>query len=185
MDVRKSLFMIWFVNTNTDVATVHKHVWVYNLPIAKCDWTGSYNDIKKHLMEKHRCDCYEYVDGKFRVLENIAWVHSLLTNLSQFVFALNEDFFLRFQKNNDNLYAVLLYVGPAENAAKYKYKVEFVNTDNTEGGTVMHFTRSLDEKFDEIFKTGNCVKLHYDVVSRLETKEGGWKFKIEIFRVGD
>jgi hypothetical protein len=104
---------------------------------------------------------------------------------SQFVFALNEDFFLRFQKNNGTLYAVLLYIGPAENAAKYKYKVEFVNTDNTEGVTVMHLTRSFDENLDDIFKTGNCGKLHYDVVSRLTTKEGGWKFKIEIFRVGD
>jgi len=79
----------------------------------------------------------------------------------------------------------MLYVGPSENAAKYKYKVEFVNKDNTEGATIIHLTRSFDENLDDIFKAGNCGKVHYDVVSRLVTKEGGLKFKTTIFRVGE
>jgi E3 ubiquitin-protein ligase SIAH1 len=154
---------------------------VYKLPNVKCSWTGSYDEIKKHLMEKHRGECYEYVDGNFRVLKNIA----ARMSLSQFIFALNEIFFLRFQANSDTLYAVLLYVGPAEKAAKYKYKVEFVNKDDTEGVTVMHLTRSFDEKLEDVFKTGNCVKLYYDVVSRLTDEMSKLKFKIEILRVGD
>jgi hypothetical protein len=132
-------------------------------------------------MEEHRGQCYEYVDGEFRVLKDI----ERCTILSQFVFALNEVFFFRFQVIYDTLYAVLLYIGPNENAAKYKYKVEFVNKDDTEGVTVMHLTRSFDENLDDIFKSGNCVKLHYDVVSRLETKERVLKYKTGIFRVGD
>jgi E3 ubiquitin-protein ligase SIAH1 len=154
---------------------------VYKLPNVKCGWIGRYDGIKKHLMEKHRGDCYEYVDGKYRVLKNIA----APMRLSQFVFALNEVFFLRFQANHDTLYAVLLYIGPAENAAKYKYKVEFVNTDNTEGVTVMHLTRSFDEKLDDIFQSGNCGKLHYGVVSRLANEMSKLRFKIEILKVGD
>jgi len=154
---------------------------VYKLPNVKCSWCGIYNDIKKHLMEEHRGDCYEYVDGKFRVLRNI----EPCMILSRFVFALNEVFFLRFQANSDTLYAVLMYIGPAENAAKYKYKVKFVNKDDTESVTVMHLTRSFDENLDVVFKSGNCVKLHYDVVSRLETKERVLRYKTVIFRVGD
>jgi E3 ubiquitin-protein ligase SIAH1 len=153
----------------------------YKLPNVKCSWTGSYNDIKKHLMEKHRGDCYEYVDGMFRVLKNIA----ACVILSQFVFALNEVFFLRFQVTNDTLYAVLLYVGPPQNAAKYKYKVKFVNKDDTEGVTVMHLTRSFDENLDDIFNAGNCGKVHYDVVRRLRDEMSKVKFKIEILRIGD
>jgi len=154
---------------------------VYKLPNVKCGWTGSYNGIKKHLMEEHRGDCYEYVDGMYRVLKNIAAPMSL----SQFVFALNEIFLFRLQVNNDTLYAVLLYIGPAENAAKYKYKIEFVNKDDTEGVTVMHLTRSFDEKLDDLFKSGNCGKLHYDVVRRLTDEMSKLRFKIEILRVGD
>jgi hypothetical protein len=153
---------------------------VYKLPNVKCSWTGSYNGIKKHLTEKHRGDCYEYVVGKYRVLKNIAAPMSL----SQFVFALNEVFFFRFQATRDTFYAVLLYIGPLDNAAKYKYKVEFVNKDDTEGVTVMHLTRRFDEKLDDIFKSGNCGKLHYGVVSRLTDEMSKLKFKIEILRVG-
>ena len=148
---------------------------------AKCSWTGNYNDIKTHLMEEHRGVCYEYVGGKFRFLLNIE-PHMIL---SQFVFALNEVFFLRFQFTDDILFAVMLYIGPAENAAKYKYEVKFVNEDDTEGVTVMYLTRSFDENLDDIFNAGNCGKVHYDVVRRLETKESGLKFKADIFRVGD
>jgi E3 ubiquitin-protein ligase SIAH1 len=172
-----------------DVVRDHQHICHYRphtcpscrLPNVKCSWTGSYNDIKKHLMEKHRGDCYEYVDGKFRVLKNIE-PHMIL---SQFVFALNEVFFLRFQAKNDTLYSVLQYIGPPDNAAKYKYKVEFVNKDDTEGVTVMLLTRSFDEKLDDVFKSGNCGKLHYDVVRRLRDEMSKLKFKIEILRVGD
>jgi len=153
----------------------------YKLPNLQCSWTGIYDDVKKHLMENHRGECYEYVAGKFRAMKGIAPFMSV----SQFVFALNEVFFLRFQANNNTLYVVVLYVGPAENAAKYKYKVKFVNKDDTVSIAVMHLTRSFDENLDDIFRSGNCLKLHYDVVNRLATKESGLKFQTEIFRVGD
>jgi hypothetical protein len=77
------------------------------------------------------------------------------------------------------------YIGPAENAAKYKYKVEFVNTDNTEGVTVMHLSSSFAENFDDIFRSGNCGKLQIDRLSRLKNENGSLNFKLEICRVGD
>jgi hypothetical protein len=64
-------------------------------------------------------------------------------------------------------------------------KVKFINKNNTKGVTVMHLTRSFDENLDDIFKSRNCGKLHYDVVNRLETPECDLKFKLEILRVGD
>jgi hypothetical protein len=155
---------------------------VNKLPNVKCDWPGFYKDIKKHLMEEHPRDCYGNVDGKIRKLKHI----SARMCVCQFVFALNEVFVLRFQaKNDNNLYAVLQYIGPSENATDYKYEVTFVNKDNTEGVTIMHLTRSFNEGCYEILKSGNCGKLHYNVVSRLANKDDGLKFKINIFRVGD
>lgn len=78
-----------------------------------------------------------------------------------------------------------MYVGRAENAAEYKYeyKVEFVNTDHTEGVTVMHLTRTADENLRDIYRSGSCGKLHYDV-SRLRGEVSKLKLKIEIIRVG-
>lgn len=147
---------------------------------AQCNWTGIYDDIKIHLVQQHRGVCYEYIEREFR---NMIILPDMIRY--QFLFALNEVFYLRFQANNDTFYAVVQYVGPSENAAKYKYNIVFVNSDNTQGVAVMHLTRSFGENSDDIFKSGNCGKLHYDVVRRLGTKEGDLKFKIEILRGGE
>ena len=42
-------------------------------------------------------------------------------------------------------YVVVQYIGPPDNAATYKYKIKFVNKDDTDGVTVMHLTRIFDE----------------------------------------
>ena len=78
---------------------------------------------------------------------------------------------------------VVQYIGPPDRTSKYKYTVRFVNENNTEGVTVIILTGSFLEDLDEIFNSGNCGKLHYDVVSRLTAKESVLKFKLEIFRV--
>jgi len=103
----------------------------------------------------------------------------------RFIFAYNEIFISLFLTKNSIFYAVLLYVGPSENAAKYKYKVEFVNKDSTEGVAVMHLTRSAGEDLDELCRSGKCGKWDYDVLSRLTDEQNNLKFKLEIIRVGD
>jgi hypothetical protein len=146
-----------------------------------CSWTGSYRDIKGHVKEEHRKACCEYIEGDFKFLYGL----KTQTKFLCFIFAYNEIFFSFFEEKDDIFYAVVLYVGTAENAAKYKYKVEFVNKDDTEGITLMHLTRSYDESLDDVYKLGSCGKLHYDVVSRLQDEKGNLKFKLEINRVGN
>jgi hypothetical protein len=154
---------------------------VAKLAFGKCSWTGSYRDMKEHLQENHLEKCCEYVEGDFKFLYKLTSCMKCFC----FIFAYNEVFVSLFQEKDNIFYAVLLYVGLPENAAKYKYKVEFVNEDNTEGVTVMQLAGSSNENLDNIFKFGNCVKQHYDVVRRLETVEGDLKYKTEIFRVCD
>ena len=81
--------------------------------------------------------------------------------------------------------AVILYVGPPENAAKYQYKVKFVNNDNTEGVSVTHLTIRFHENLDDIFQSGNCWKLRYYVSIGRTTQEGELKCECEILRVSD
>ena len=156
---------------------------VAKLAIGNCSWTGSYNDMKGHLKEDHPEECCEYVEGEFKFLYNLH-SYGASIRLFCFIFAYNEIFFSLFQDKGGIFYADLLYVGPSENAAKYKYKVEFVNKDDTEGVTVMHLTRSWDENRD-VCSSEKCGKLHYDVVSRLKDEEGNVKFKLEIIRFGN
>jgi hypothetical protein len=93
------------------------------------------------LKENHLEECCEYVEGDFKFIYKLTDGMKLFG----FIFAYNEISFSLFQEENNIFYAVLLYVGPAKNAVKFKYKLEFVNTDNTEGVTVMHLARSADE----------------------------------------
>jgi hypothetical protein len=148
---------------------------------AYCNWTGSYNDIKGHVRENHLDECCEYIEGDFKFLYGL----NTQTKFFYFIFACNEIFFSVFEEKDNTFYAAVLYVGPAENAAKYKYKVEFVNKDDTEGVTIMHLTRSSGENLDDVYKSGKCGKLHYDVVSRLKDEKGNVKFKLEINIVGN
>jgi hypothetical protein len=132
-------------------------------------------------MENHIEMCLDYGEvefGPFLLLCSRAWCN-------KFIFVYDEVFFRQFCEKNGMFYVVVQYIGPPDNAAKDKYKVEFVNTDDTEGVTVMRLTRSFDENLDDIFKSGNCGKLHYDVVKRLATQKAYIKFKLEILKVGN
>jgi len=71
---------------------------------------------------------------------------------------------------NGMFYVVVQYIGPPENAAKYQYRVKLVNKENTEGVTKMHLTRSFDENLEDVFKSGNCWKLHFDVVNGVKLR---------------
>jgi hypothetical protein len=41
---------------------------------------------------------------------------------------------------------------------------------------VMHLSRDLTENLGDVFISGNCVKLHYEVVSHLKNEEDGRYF---------
>jgi hypothetical protein len=153
---------------------------VARLVFGNCSWTGSYSDMKGHLKENHLEECCEYVEGDFKYL----YVLNNCMKIFCFIFAYNEIFFSFFRENQGIFYAVLQYVGPPENAAKYKYKVEFVNKDDTEGVTIMHLTTSSDVELNDVYRLGSCGKLLFDVVNRLTDLQGNVKFKLEIIRVG-
>jgi len=113
---------------------------VAELENGNCSCTGSYNDIKGHLKENFE-ECWEYVEGGIQLLCRLTdhmWV-------SCFIFAHNEIFSTSFPENENAFHVVVRYIGPAENAAKFKYKVEFVNKDDTESVSLMYLTRSADE----------------------------------------
>jgi len=153
---------------------------VAKLAIGNCSWTGSYNDMKGHLQENHLQVCCEYVEGDFKYIYKFSGMKYF-----RFIFAYNEIFCSLFLEKDDIFYAVLLYVGPSENAAKYKYKMEFVNKDDTESVAVMLLTRSADENMGDIYRFGKCGKLHFDVVRRLTDEQSNLKFKLEIIRIGN
>jgi E3 ubiquitin-protein ligase SIAH1 len=149
------------------------------LCIEPCDWTGNYKEVKNHLMEKHLEMCVDYGEVESRTLH----ASSTLCGFHKFVFVYDEIFFRTAGIMNDMFCVAVQYIGPPENAAKYQYRVKLVNKDNTEDVTKMHLTRSFDENLEDVFKSENCWKLHFDVVNRPETQEGDLKFKLEMLKI--
>ena len=151
------------------------------LYVQSCDWIGNYKEVKNHLVEKHLEMCVDYGVVESRTIH----AFSNLCGFDKFVFVYDEVFFRTVSMMNDMLCVAVQYIGQPENAAKYQYRVKLVNNDNTEGVTVMQLTRSFDENLDDVFKSDNCGKLHFDVVNPPETEEVDLKFKLEILKVGN
>ena len=76
------------------------------------------------------------------------------TKYSKLISVYNDVFYHRCEIQNRVFYAVLQYVGPAEVAAKYQYKVEFFNKDRTESLAVGHLVRSFLEDLNEVHSSG-------------------------------
>jgi hypothetical protein len=92
---------------------------------ASCDWAGNHNEVKNHLMENHLDVCSDYGEVELRSLDRCLDAEGC----NKFVFVYNEVFYRTFSSFGwDGMFAVAVqYIGPPENAAKYKYRVEFVN----------------------------------------------------------
>jgi hypothetical protein len=144
-------------------------------------WTGKYDQLKNHLKEKHSDKCYDYDEAELRTVKgflNVGFYY-------EFLFAFNEVFFQSFLRRGDLFYVSVYYIGNTENAAKYKYRVEFVNEDNTAAVSVMRLTGSFNRQLKHSLRFANCWKLNFDELSRLANKEADLKYKMEILPVGD
>jgi hypothetical protein len=46
----------------------------------------------------------------------------------------------------------------------------------------MHLSRALAENLGNVFRIGNCVKLHYEVASHLKNEEDKMNFKMVMLK---
>ena len=106
------------------------------------------------------------------------------TKSCKFILANNVVFCSRSEIKNGVFYSVLQYIGPAENAAKHRYRVEIFNKERTEILAVTRVARSLGEDLSEIHNSGNCVKLYPDQYNRFSNEGSELAFSMEILTVG-
>jgi hypothetical protein len=77
-------------------------------------------------------------------------------------------------------YSVLQYIGSAADAANYRYTVEFINKQHTEGFVITQQVRSFLEVLSEIQSSGNCVKLYADQFKRFMDVERALIFSVKV-----
>jgi hypothetical protein len=159
---------------------------VSKLNLGTCTWTGISSSMMAHLKAAHNDVCIDYYGhGSFynRGAFPISGVTPDTAHCKLILYG-NNVLYSRSEIQNGIFYSVLQYIGPAADAAKYKYKLEFFDKERTESLAVTCVARSLDEDLSEVHNSGNCVKLHPEQFSRFANEGCGLAFWMEIVTVG-
>jgi Seven in absentia protein family. len=132
-----------------------------NAASVQCSWSGKLEEVKKHVMQLHDKKVVEK-SGKFSMtFTDVSTQASYMTVM----YTMGEVFVRRAQLKDNIFYLAVLYVGPMKNVAKYKYTFNLNKKNGVESVTVCQRTRSFTENCEDVFKSGSCIKLHYDVIS--------------------
>ena len=148
---------------------------VNKLNIEHCTWTGISSSMKSHLKQAHPSMCKEYY-GRFQGSIHISGV-TPDTGRDIFIFVGNDIFCSRSKITNDLFYSVLLYIGPAADAVKYRCKLELFNKENKEALTVTRLARSVNEDLSE----DHCVKIAPYQLNCFRNENNEVDFSMEIF----
>jgi hypothetical protein len=176
---------------------------VDKLNLGNCIWTGISSKINPHLKQAHSdvfMDCYGHGTHIYRGPSMKSGYHGHVsygscgpfqisgvtpaTKHCKLIFAKNVVFCSRSEIQNGIFYYVLQYIGPAAEAAKYQYKLQFFNKDRTANLAVSLLARSWDEDLSEVDSSGNCVKLYPEQFSRFANERSELAFSMEIITVG-
>jgi len=159
---------------------------VNKLNLGTCTWTGISSSMMSHLKQAHSNLCIDYY-GRGSFYNRGAFPISGVTpdtKHCKLILYGNNVLYSRSEIQNGILYSVLQYVGPAAEAAKYQYKLEFFNKDRTESLAVTVLARSWDEDLSEVHNSGNCVKLYPEQINRFAKERSELAFSMEIVAVG-
>jgi hypothetical protein len=95
---------------------------------------------------------------------------------------LNDDVFQqRFEVLDSAVYYVVKYNGTAEKASQFKYKFTLGIRPNKI--SVCNIVSSYNVAVQEVYNTGNCVKLYYDTLERFLDENNSLKFSFEISKI--
>ena len=160
---------------------------VNKLNLGTCTWTGISSIMMFHLKQAHNDMCIDYY-GHGSFYNRGAFPISGVTpdkNCCKLILYGNNILCSRSEIQNGIFYSVLQYIGPAADAVKYRYKLEFFNKERTESLAVTRLARSLDENLSEVHNSGNCVKLYPEQFNCFANEGSELAFSMEIIAHGN
>ena len=154
----------------------------YNCPVVlpgrkKCPWRGPLAEMKAHVQESHDKDIWEADEA---MNKQISLSPTGLYN--NVVFILNEIFYVQFRCDNGNFYAFVKYIGPKCNADKYRSVVTISSKEEGEFLAACFATFGYKDDNEDIIRDGKCLKLHYNVVSKLADKDKNLSTEVKIMK---
>jgi E3 ubiquitin-protein ligase SIAH1 len=154
----------------------------YECPMAQgshCVWKGPLSLMNKHVMEVHR----RYVRlgaESTSVLNDV----SKTPGYSLVIFAFEQVFLQRSRLHDGKFYSAVQYIGPKENASKYRYEFQLSTGNEHQKLIVGHLVHSSSEDLQSVNKAGNCVRLDYDVIKRF-MYEDKLPYKLRLFKTDE
>jgi len=115
---------------------------------------------------------------------------SVLNNVSDtpgyslVIFAFDEVFLQKSRLHEKKFYSAVQYIGPKENASKYRYEFQLSTGNEHQKLIVGHLVRSSYEQLQNVDKDGNCVRLDYDVVKRF-MYEDKLPYKLRLYKIDE
>jgi hypothetical protein len=100
----------------------------------------------------------------------------------KFIFAYDDIFYSCTEVKNGIFYYVLQYIGPAADAAKYKYKLRFSGKECTENLEVTLLVRSLNDDLNEVHNSSDVILLP-DMFNRFTDGSSALAFSLQILKV--
>lgn len=145
--------------------------------LVNCNWKGHFEEVKHHVTQKHR----NWVT-KMSGMTDVFIKNFKKNKLYARIILLNDDVFQQhFEVLDSAVYYVITYIGTAEKASQFKYKFKLgIRSDKI---SVCNIVSSYTVDVQEVYNTGECVKLYYDTLERFLDEQNNLKFSFEISKV--
>ncbi|XP_069676228.1 E3 ubiquitin-protein ligase SIAH1-like isoform X2 [Periplaneta americana] len=122
-----------------------------------CSWLGRRWQILNHVQDTHKNTLVLIEENSCKIKNFHTYDHGLTTQL---VVAFGELFWFHHEKDSSKskFYAAVQYIGPMEEAEKYKYIFRFSCANSS--GSELSFSRNTHmdtEIIDEVFKNEDCL----------------------------
>lgn len=146
---------------------------------AHCTWKGPLILIQKHVMDAHR-----------RYLRIGAESTSVLNGVSNtpgyslVIFAFEHVFLQKSRLQGSKFYSALQYIGPKENATKFRYEFELSAKRGHQKLIVGNLVYSQSKDFTSVVRAADCVRLDYDVIKRF-MYDDKLPYKLRLYRIDE
>jgi hypothetical protein len=142
-----------------------------------CAWKGPHSLIKKHVMESH----VRYVREGSQSVSILNDVSST-PGYSMVIFAFGQVFLQKCRMQDCQFYSAVQYIGPKENASKYRFEFELSTSNGHHKVLVGDLVTSDSEDMQSVRRAGRCVMLDHNVI-KCFMYEDKLPYKLRLYEV--
>jgi hypothetical protein len=92
-------------------------------------------------------------------------------------------FYQQFEVIDNTFYFVIQYIGPESYGSNFQYFFSLAPSGNAEFVTIGFVARSCKVDIENIYKSGQCVKLCYDTVKNFLNESNDFNFDFGINKI--